>query len=49
MKLTVQTASHGEMAVMSELGHAVGDPKFKTHWETFITEDDIREIGTTTF
>jgi len=31
---------------MKSLGHAVGDPKYRNHWNTFITEADIAEIGT---
>lgn len=41
-----QIAGQGEMAVMKSLGHARGDPKFQNHWNTFITEADIAEIGT---
>lgn len=31
---------------MKSLGHAVGDQKYQNHWNTFITEADIAEIGT---
>lgn len=37
------------MAVMKSLGHAKGDPKFQNHWNTFITEADIAEIGIYSF
>ena len=31
---------------MEFLGHPVGDARFQTHWDTFITEQDIANIGT---
>ncbi len=34
---------------MRHLGHQVGDARFRTHWDTFITEEDIANIGITTF
>ena len=30
---------------MRYLGHEVGDARFQTHWDTFITEEDIANIG----
>ena len=30
---------------MKYLGHEVGDARFQTHWDTFITEEDIANIG----
>lgn len=34
---------------MQSLGHAVGDARFKTHWNTFISQQDIANIGTVYF
>ena len=34
------------MQTMKFLGHQVGDARFQTHWDTFITEEDIANIGT---
>jgi len=33
------------MKTMQALGHAVGDSRFQNHWNTFITEQDIANIG----
>jgi hypothetical protein len=33
------------MKTMRHLGHQVGDARFRTHWDTFITEEDIANIG----
>ena len=33
------------MQTMKYLGHEVGDARFQTHWDTFITEQDIANIG----
>jgi hypothetical protein len=33
------------MQTMRYLGHGAGDARFKTHWDTFITEEDIATIG----
>jgi hypothetical protein len=41
----VQVSSGGEMQTMRYLGHEVGDARFRTHWDTFITEEDIANIG----
>ena len=41
-----QVASGGEYVTMQSLGHAVGDARFQNHWNTFITEQDIANIGT---
>ena len=30
---------------MQALGHAVGDARFQNHWNTFITEQDIANLG----
>ena len=35
------------MTTMRALGHDVGDARFQTHWDTFITEEDIANIGDT--
>ena len=40
-----QAFSGGEMQTMKYLGHEVGDARFQTHWDTFITEEDIANIG----
>jgi glucan 1,3-beta-glucosidase len=37
--------SGGEMTTMRALGHDVGDARFQTHWDTFITEEDIANIA----
>nr|CAH0109555.1 unnamed protein product [Daphnia galeata] len=37
--------SGGEMQTMRYLGHEVGDARFQTHWDTFITEEDIANIA----
>ena len=34
---------------MRYLSHGAGDARFKTHWDTFITEEDIAYIGTSNF
>jgi hypothetical protein len=41
----VQVSSGGEMQTMRYLGHEVGDARFRTHWDTFVTEEDIANIG----
>ena len=33
------------MQTMNYLGHQVGDARFQNHWNTFITEWDIANIG----
>ena len=33
------------MRTMRYLGHEVGDARFQTHWDTFVTEEDIANIG----
>ncbi|RHY24840.1 hypothetical protein DYB32_008660 [Aphanomyces invadans] len=35
----------GEYAVMQALGPYEGNARFKRHWDTFITEDDIKQIA----
>ena len=40
-----QVSKGGEMQTMRYLGHGAGDARFKTHWDTFITEEDIATIG----
>ena len=33
------------MQTIRYLGHEKGDARFQTHWNTFITEEDIATIG----
>ena len=40
-----QAFGGGEYTTMQYLGHTVGDSRFQTHWETFITEQDIANMG----
>ena len=37
------------MQTMRYLGHGAGDARFKTHWDTFITEEDIANMVTSNF
>jgi hypothetical protein len=40
-----QVSKGGEMHTIRYLGHEKGDARFQTHWNTFITEEDIATIG----
>ena len=41
----VSISKGGEMQTIRYLGHEKGDARFQTHWNTFITEEDIATIG----
>ncbi|CAF1391167.1 unnamed protein product [Didymodactylos carnosus] len=38
-------ANKGEFQTMQHLGHTKGDARFRKHRDTFITEDDFRDIA----